>query len=67
MSKKCPRCGNKEVIIDNYEYAYCTVCEMYELAEKFPEQTLFDRITESRRSTRKKCAHGSRESVTGSD
>ena len=47
MSKKCPRCGNKEIIIDGAEYAYCPVCELYEVAEKFPEQTVFDRITQS--------------------
>lgn len=47
MSKKCPSCGNKEIIIDNYDFAYCITCEMYDMVEKFPEQTIFDRITKS--------------------
>lgn len=47
MSRKCPSCGNKEIIIDSHEYAYCTVCEMYASAEDFPEQTVFDQITQS--------------------
>ena len=47
MSKKCPSCGSKEIIIDNHGFAYCTGCERYDMAEKFPEQTVFDQITQS--------------------
>lgn len=47
MSKKCPKCGNKEIIIDKHEFAYCTDCEMYEPMEWFAEQSVFDRITAS--------------------
>lgn len=47
MSKKCPKCGNKEIIIDKHEFAYCTDCEMYDLMELFPEQSVFDQITAS--------------------
>lgn len=47
MSKKCPRCGSKKIIIDNYDFAYCITCEMYDMVKKFPEQTIFDQITQS--------------------
>lgn len=47
MSKKCPSCGSKKIIIDNYDFAYCIACELYAMAEKFPEQSVFDRITQS--------------------
>ena len=47
MSKKCPKCGNKEILKGTSEFAYCPACEYFDLVEKFPEQTVFDRIVQS--------------------
>lgn len=52
MSKKCPRCESKDIHITEYpaptdSMATCYGCGYADLAERFPEQTLFDRITAS--------------------
>ena len=47
MSKKCPKCENKKIIIGTSEFAYCPACEYFGLVENCPEQTVFDRITQS--------------------
>ena len=53
MSKiKCPQCGDRDVSITLYtppdkDVASCRKCGYTSLAEDFPEQSLFDRITET--------------------
>ena len=53
MSKiKCPQCGDRDVSITLYtppdrDVASCRKCGHTSLAEDFPEQSLFDRITAS--------------------
>lgn len=52
MSKKCPQCESKDIHITEYPYptdnmATCYGCGYADLAERFPEQTLFDTITAS--------------------
>ena len=47
MSKKCPACGSKKIIMGSCEFAYCIGCELFDMVEKFPEQSVFDRITAS--------------------
>ena len=52
MSKKCPKCESKDIHITYYpaptdNMATCYGCGYADLAERFPEQTLFDRITAS--------------------
>ena len=57
MSKKCPSCGNKEIIIDSHKFGYCTGCELYDMVEKFPEQSVFDRITQSEETLAEKLVY----------
>ncbi len=52
MSKKCPQCESKDIHITEYpspndSMATCYGCGYVGLVEQFPEQSLFDRITES--------------------
>ena len=52
MSKKCPRCESKDIHITEYpaptdSMATCYGCGYTDLADRFPEQTVFDRITAS--------------------
>ena len=52
MSKKCPRCESKDIHITEYpaptdNMATCYGCGYADLADHFPEQTLFDYITTS--------------------
>lgn len=52
MSKKCPRCESKNIHITEYPNLSCSMATCYgcgyaDLLEKFPEQTLFDKITQS--------------------
>ena len=52
MSKKCPKCESKDIHITYYpaptdNMATCYGCGYADLAERFPEQTVFDRITTS--------------------
>ena len=52
MSKKCPKCESKDIHITVYPYptdnmATCYGCGYADLAERFPEQTIFDSITSS--------------------
>lgn len=52
MSKKCPRCESKDIHITEYpnptdSVATCYGCGHIGLVEQFPEQTVFDRITQS--------------------
>ena len=52
MSKKCPRCESKDVHITEYpaptdNMATCYGCGYADLADRFPEQTIFDYITTS--------------------
>lgn len=52
MSKKCPKCEGKDIHITYYpaptdNMATCYGCGYADLAERFPEQTVFDCITSS--------------------
>lgn len=52
MSKKCPRCGSKDIHITEYpaptdNMATCYGCGYADLADRFPEHILFDAIAES--------------------
>ena len=52
MSKKCPRCESKDIHITEYpaptdNMATCYGCGYADLADRFPEQTVFNQITAS--------------------
>lgn len=52
MSKKCPKCESKDIHITYYpaptdSMATCYGCGYVDLLERFPEQTVFDHITQS--------------------
>lgn len=52
MNKKCPKCESKDIHITHYpiptdSMATCYSCGYADLLERFPEQTVFDYITQS--------------------
>ena len=52
MSKKCPKCESKDIHITYYpaptdNMATCYGCGYADLADRFPEQSVFDHITAS--------------------
>lgn len=53
MSKKCPKCGSKDIHITYYpaptdNMATCYGCGYADFLERFPDQSIFDRITASK-------------------